>query len=304
MQSIDWIHHGGKRRVAAMKAIAGVTGNTGSVVADTLLAQGHSIRVLVRDAAKGEPWRARGAEVAVADLEDRVALTRALRGVDGAYLLSPPRYGSPDPVGENRALIATLAGAVGDAKVPHVVLLSSIGAQHADGNGPIQWLHTAEQELAATGAALTAVRAAYFLENWAGALGMVPQGVLPTFLPAQMAVPMVATPDIGRVAAGALVEGGRGVQVIELAGPRDYTPADIAAAVAALAGRRVDAQEAPLDAVVPTFTSFGLSPAFAELFREMYAGIISGRITWQGAPARQVRGSVSVDSVLRPLLTK
>jgi uncharacterized protein YbjT (DUF2867 family) len=304
MQSIDWIHHGGKRRVTAMKAIAGVTGNTGSVVADTLLAQGHPIRVIVRDAARGEPWRARGAEVAIADLEDPAALTRALRGVDGAYLLTPPRYGSPDPVGENRALIATLAGAVRDAKVPHVVLLSSIGAQHPDGNGPIQWLHVAEQELAKTGAALTAVRAAYFLENWAGALGMVAQGVLPTFLPSTVAVPMVATPDIGRVAAGALVEGGRGVQVIELAGPRDYTPADIAAAAAALAGRRVDAQDAPLDAVVPTFTSFGLSPAFAGLFRELYAGIIAGRVTWQGAPARQVRGSVTVESFLRPLLAR
>ena len=304
MQSIDWIHHGDKRRVTAMKAIAGVTGNTGSVVADTLLAQGHSIRVIVRDAARGEPWRARGAEVAVADLEDTAALTAALRGVDGAYLLTPPRYGSADPVGENRAVIASIARAVRDSGVPHVVFLSSIGAQHPDGNGPIQWLHTAEQELAKTGAAVTAVRAAYFLENWAGALGMVAQGVLPTFLPSQQAVPMVATPDIGRVAAGALVEGGRGFQVIELAGPRDYTPADLAAAAGALAGRRVDAQDAPLDAVVPTFTSFGLSPAFAALFREMYAGIIAGRVAWQGAPARQVRGSVTPDAVLRPLLTR
>jgi uncharacterized protein YbjT (DUF2867 family) len=258
----------------------------------------------VRDPARGEPWRARGAEVAVANLDDAAALTAALRGADGFYVLAPPRPASPDPLGENRRLVQTLVGAVRDAKVPHVVLLSSIGAQHPDGTGPIQSLHHAEQELARSGAALTAVRAAYFLENWAASLGMVGQGVLPTFLPAQTAVPMVATRDIGRVAAGALAEGGKGVQVIELSGPRDYTPADIAAAVSALAGRRVDAQEAPLDAVVPTFTSFGLSTAMAELYREMYAGIIAGRVAWQGAPARRVRGTVTVEDVLGPLLAK
>src|SRR5688572_28001037 len=125
MQSINWIHLGGKPRVVRMKAIAGVSGNTGSVVADTLLAQGHPVRVIVRDPAKGEPWRARGAEVAIADLDDPAALTRALRGTDGAYLLTPPRYGATDPIAENRAVVASLARAVRDAGVPHVVFLSS-----------------------------------------------------------------------------------------------------------------------------------------------------------------------------------
>ena len=287
-----------------MKAIAGVTGNTGSVVADTLLAQGHPIRVIVRDAARGEPWRARGAEVAIADLGDAAAMTRALAGASGAYLLIPPRPASTDPAGENRAVVAALARAVREAKVPHVVLLSSIGAQHPDGTGPIASLHVAEEALAATGAALTAVRAGYFLENWAGALGAVAEGTLPTFLAAQAPVPMVATADIGRVAAGALVEGGHGRQVIELAGPRDYSPADVAAAAAAIAGRRVEAREAPLDAVIPTFTSFGMTPAVAALYRELYAGIASGRIAWEGGAARAVRGTVTVDDILRPLLAR
>ncbi len=37
------------------------------------------------------------------------------------------------------------------AKLPHVVLLSSVGAQHEKGTGPIQALHHAERELVATG---------------------------------------------------------------------------------------------------------------------------------------------------------
>ena len=72
-------------------------------------------------------------------------------------------------------MIASLAAAVKAAKVPHVVLLSSIGAQHADGTGPIVSVHEAEGALAPV-THLTAIRAAYFLENWGASLGMLEQG--------------------------------------------------------------------------------------------------------------------------------
>src|SRR5579863_8408986 len=87
---------GPQRMEDAMFAVAGVSGHTGKVVAETLLAQKKPVRVIVRDAAKGEEWKRRGAEVAVADLEDAEALTRALRGADSAYLLLPPMMGSTD----------------------------------------------------------------------------------------------------------------------------------------------------------------------------------------------------------------
>lgn len=281
-----------------MYAIAGVTGNTGSVVADTLLAQGEPVRVIVRDAAKGASWKARGAEVAVAALEDTAALTAALRGATGAYLLVPPRVASKDPAGENRALIASLVRAVKDAKVPHVVLLSSVGAQHAKGTGPILSVHHAEHELAAV-TKLTAVRASYFLENWGGALGMIDQGVLPTFVPADVRFRMVATADIGKTAARALVEETPGV--IELAGPREQSADDIAAIVSTITGKPVKAQVAPLDAVVPTFTSFGMSAEVAGLFREMYEGIAAGLLAPEPTN-RQVKGAVGAETVLRALL--
>ena len=66
-----------------MFVITGVTGHTGAVVADTLLTAKAPVRVVVRDAAKGEPWRARGAQVVVADVGDAAALAAAWRG--GAF---------------------------------------------------------------------------------------------------------------------------------------------------------------------------------------------------------------------------
>src|SRR5207244_527511 len=81
----------------AMYAIAGVTGHTGSIAAETLLAQGKPVRVIVRDAAKGAAWAKKGAEVAVASLDDVGALTKALTGVQGAFVLLPPQAAITSP---------------------------------------------------------------------------------------------------------------------------------------------------------------------------------------------------------------
>ena len=60
-----------------MYVIAGVSGRTGAVVADTLLSQGKQVRVIVRNAEKGAAWQKKGAEVAVAELGDVAAMTKA-----------------------------------------------------------------------------------------------------------------------------------------------------------------------------------------------------------------------------------
>jgi uncharacterized protein YbjT (DUF2867 family) len=284
-----------------MYAIAGVSGHTGSVAAETLLAQGKQIRVIVRDAAKGEAWKAKGAEVAIASLDDSAALAKAFAGAEGAYVLLPPAPTSTDPVGHNARTTAAIAQAVKTANLPHVVLLSSVGAQHAEGTGPIKTLATAERELAATGAAFTAVRAAYFQENWGGSLGTLESGTIYAFVPNELRYPQVSTTDVGRTVAAALVEGGkRGEKrVIELAGPEDYDGSAVAKALSAVTGKTIQVQAAPLDAVVPTFTGFGLSKEFSELYREMYAGLISGLVAFEGRP---VRGSVGVEKTLAKLL--
>src|SRR5512132_1334594 len=110
-----------------MYAVAGVTGNTGSVIAEELLRRGKEIRVIVRDAGKGEPWKSRGAEVAVASLEDAEALARAFEGVEGAYLLLPPDMQSNDAIERGRRVGDAFARAIKTSGVKHVVFLSSIG---------------------------------------------------------------------------------------------------------------------------------------------------------------------------------
>jgi uncharacterized protein YbjT (DUF2867 family) len=286
-----------------MFVITGATGHTGSAVARTLLDAGQRVRVLVRDPARAQELASRGAEVVPGDLADGDAVARALAGASGLYLLSPPDVTSASFVAERSALLGRLAGAARAAGVGHVVFLSSIGAQHGQGNGPIRTVHAGEQALRATGLPVTFLRPAYFLENWAAVLPAARQdGVLPSFLPAALSIPTVAVRDVGPVAAQALLDGPRGTRIIELGGPREVSAEDVAAAAGKLLRRPVKVAEAPLDAVVPTFTSFGMSGDVAALFREMYQGLRSGHVAWQAQGTERLRGSTSVEEGVRGLL--
>jgi len=284
-----------------MFVIAGVTGNTGSVVAESLLAKGEKVRVIVRDAAKGEAWKQKGAEVAVASVEDAASLGRALKGAKGVYALIPPDLANADPLGRGRRIAEAWRDALEGSGAEHVVFLSSIGAQHAEGTGPIRMVHAAEKTLRAQPVPVTFVRAAYFVENWGSVLPAAKQdGVLPTFERPDVTFSQVTTRDIGVTAARALLDPPREHRVIELAGPQDLSANDVAAIVGKLLGREVRAIHVSGDAIVQTLTSFGISDATAKLFREMAEGIDRGHVAWE--TKQPVRGTTAAESVLRKLL--
>lgn len=286
-----------------MFVILGANGNTGSVAAKTLLAAGRPVRAVVRDAKKASELVALGAEVAEADISDAEALTRALRDAEGAYVLSPPDSQTSDFLGDRKRTFTLFADAAKRAQVKHLVLLSSIGAQLASGTGPIETVAFGEKALKVTGIPTSFVRATYFVENWLAVVQPAKtDGVLPSFLPKDRKFEMVATPDIGRVIAETLLQGPRGERVIELAGPEPQSPTDVAAAFGRVLGRPVQAIDAPLEAVIPTFTSFGISEHVAGLYRQMFEGLGSGRIAFEGGRAEFVRGRVSVEERLRAVL--
>lgn len=282
-----------------MFVVLGATGNTGSVVADTLLHRKQPVRVVVRSADKGAAWKAKGAEVAVASLEDVPAMTKAMTGATGVYLLVPPNYGATAWLAEQRQRMDQAAQAVKASGIPHVVFLSSIGGHIAEGTGPIRAVRYGEQVLGAVANHLTILRPCSFMENWATGIGMArSQGLLPTFMAPTAKVPMISTRDIGRTGAERLMAGGRGKQVVELAGPEEYSPEEAAAALGEILRRSVSTQQAPLSAVVPTFTSFGFSQEAATLFEEMYTAFAKGTIGYE-QPEQLVRGTVTLAEALR-----
>ena len=109
---------------------------------------------------------------------------------------------------------------------------------------------------------------------------------------------MISTKDIGRVGAEQLLAGGKGKQIVELAGPEEYSPNDVAVALGQILGKPVSAQHAPLNAVVPTFKSFGFSDEAAKLFEEMYTSFSTGAIRYEH-PVSLVRGRIALADALK-----
>jgi uncharacterized protein YbjT (DUF2867 family) len=282
-----------------MFVVVGATGNTGSVVADTLLNRKQPVRIVVRSVDKGAAWKAKGAEIAVASLDDVSALTKAFEGAKGLYLLVPPNYGAEAWLADQRARMDRAAEAVQKSGVDHVVLLSSVGGHLHGGTGPIRAASYGEQALGCLAKRLTILRPCYFMDNWAPVIGAAKaQGVLPTFIAPQAKIPMISTKDIGRIGAERLMTGGKGKQIVELAGPEEYSPEQVAAVLSQILGRAVSAQHAPLSAVVPTFKSFGFSDEAAKLFEEMYTSFSRGTIGYEH-PVSLVRGRVALAEVLK-----
>lgn len=270
-----------------MYAIIGATGRTGRQAVETLRSWGLPVRAVVRSPEKAADLAARGAEIAAADLDDEASLIAALQGVDGLYFLVTPPMDAPDPVAVNVARGQRVVRAAQAAGVGHVVLLSSIGAQHADGTGPIKSLHAIEEALRASGLPSTFLRAGYFAQNWGQvAVPATSDGVLPTFLAPDEVVPTVDVRDIGRTAAELLVDGPHGVRVVELAGSADVTATQVAATFAEVAGRPVTVAAYPAEAAAGALVQQGLPQPVAAMYGEMYEGIARGLVAWEGTPRR------------------
>jgi uncharacterized protein YbjT (DUF2867 family) len=127
----------------------GITGNVGGALASTLLQRGKKVRGIVRDEAKAQVWKDRGAEVVTADYDDR--LTAAFTDVEGVFCMIPPDV-LPDPgFPDSVARIAAIKKAVLAAQPPQAAFLSSIGGEKTSGLGIVTTAHLLEEALGSTG---------------------------------------------------------------------------------------------------------------------------------------------------------
>ena len=188
-----------------MYAITGVTGKVGGAVARALLAAGQSVRAVVRNADKGQVWRKRGCTVALATIEDAASLSAAFQGAEAVFVLVPPNFDPSPEFSEAREIGKALHSALAEARPKRVVYLSTIGAQAREMNLLTQ--HSIiEKAIGDLPIPITFLRPAWFMENCRWDVAPAREtGVVPSFLqPLDKPVPMVATADIGKLAAGLL----------------------------------------------------------------------------------------------------
>lgn len=80
-----------------MFLVMGITGKVGGATAKHLLAQGKEVRALVRNRGKAAKWADEGVQLVDGDWNDPAAIERALRDVEGAFVMLPAEWApSPD----------------------------------------------------------------------------------------------------------------------------------------------------------------------------------------------------------------
>ena len=281
-----------------MFLVAGVSGNTGSKVADLLLSKGEQVRVVVRDEAKGAAWKAKGCEVAVGSLRDPGFVSSAFEGIASAYLLLPPAVDADDPLAAGRALIDGYVEALSqNDHLETVAFLSSLGAQYDKFNmGLINTASYAETKLLGVNVQFFFLRAAYFYENWLASLpAMIKEGVLYTFLRESFPIPMVSTTDIARAAVEALLDPTKPWDVLQIAGPRELNSFDVAEAFGKALGKPIKVVTLPTEQIPEVMGGMGMKPKMGEAFRDMYDAMHMGRVELKDRPFYLYRGDVTLE---------
>jgi uncharacterized protein YbjT (DUF2867 family) len=269
-------------RKDTMIVVTGATGNTGKVVAETLLAAGEKIRVIGRSADKLQQFVAKGAEAFTGSVLDADAMTRAFTGATAVYALIPIDFKVPKVREYQTAVGESLATALERAGVKHAVALSSYGAQLPEGAGPVSGLHHFELRLnRVAGLNILHLRAAYFMENFLMTVQVYKtMGFFSGLLKGDVSLPMIATRDIGTRAAAELRSlSFTGQQTQELLGPRDLTMNDAARIFGTAIGKPgLGYMQAPAMMAKPALLQAGLSSDAADNLIEMSKAISEKRL--------------------------
>ncbi len=261
--------------------ILGTSGNTGSIIANSLLLKGEKVRAIGRDAGRLQRFVRQGAEAFTADVSDAATLTKAFSGGRAAYLMLPPIASREDQERQSDAI----AKAVKDSGLRYAVHLSSYGAQVPEGTGPVVGLHSSEEKLTAiSGLNVLHLRAAYFMENNLAAIGMIQgMGIFGHALLPDLKLPMIATRDVGDYAAERLLDlDFSGKQTRELLGQRDLSMTEATAVIArAIGNPDLRYEQFPYDQMQQALTRTGFSSKKAAVYIEMFKAINEGVLAAQ-----------------------
>ena len=209
-------------------AVIGASGNTGSVVAELALENGHDLRAVVRNPDSCANLAVSGAEIVTADLDDHEGISAALTGVEAVYYCSPLPVDSDDPFTVERSRGRNLINAALSAGAKHFVLLSAMGPETAPGVALIETKRTIEEDLAASSLAYTILRPSMFMDNvaMAGPDALLGIGLTWPFSETALIQPIAAA-DIARIAFQTMTSGPRN-RSFDLVGPEALTFPQIA----------------------------------------------------------------------------
>lgn len=270
-----------KRRIV----ILGATGTVGSKISEILLNEGHQVTVIVRNPERLEKFRSRGAEIIAGDVNDVETLTGAFKNADSAFLILPDNVKAENTRDYQRKVTGNFIQAIEKSGIKHIVNMSSLGSHMHEGNGMMGG--TGEQEVRLNQLSevnVVHIRSAYFMENFLRTIPLVKgHGINGTAADGDHAIPMVATKDVAKIAAGHLANlNFAGKSIHAVMGPRDYTMREFTSIMGNAVGNPdLPYVQIPVEQAKQIFLSNGFTQDFVDNLLGMATGIKDGIFNYQ-----------------------
>jgi len=244
--------------------VIGSSGTVGRSLVKILRREGHAVREAT---SRPELVRAGLEERVLVDLSTGEGVLAAFKGVDRAFLLSPPGHA------DQHATLSPLIKAAKTSGLKKVVLMTAMEANAVE-SAPFR---RAELELERSGLAWNIIRPNWFLQNFVTfwGQGIKSHGVVE--LPAGTAkTSFVDTDDVARVAAILLTSSHHDGRDFDLTGPEGLTHDKVARAIGEALGKLVTYQDIAPETLHGRLVSAGLPRDYVDFMIMIFGFLRDG----------------------------
>lgn len=263
-----------------MNIVVGASGQVGSAIVENLISKNEPVTAVIRNPDKRkELQQFQNISIEIADVFDLPALIKAFKNGKSVLLLTPDDPESNDVMGDTKTMLDNYKKAIDGSQIKKIVGLSSMGAQLETNSGSLKMSYMLEHNFAELiKVQKIFVRPAYYYSNWITSLSAIQdEGVLPTFFPIDLKIPMISPLDVATFLADLMRGTVEGEPIFEVEGPAWYSSNDIANAFGKVLNRNVVAQEIPREDWWKTIKEFGFTDDVTKNFIEMTQTVADGK---------------------------
>ncbi len=244
--------------------VTGATGRQGGSVTRALLAKGYVVRALTRDMSspRASTIKKLGAELVPGNFSDAPSLGKAMKGVDGVFVMTTPFEGG---VAEEVRQGTNVVKAAQQAGVARFVMSSVASADKHTGIPHFDSKYEVEKVLSKSGLPFTIIAPVAFMENILTPMQLpsLKSGLITSFVNVDAPQQVMAVEDIGWMAAAVFARGKSTVgQRIDIASDA-ISAEDMAGVLAKITGREFKCVRRDAAALA------GMPPDYAKMIRWM-----------------------------------
>ncbi|MEU8821539.1 NmrA family NAD(P)-binding protein [Actinoplanes sp. NPDC048796] len=243
--------------------VTAASGHLGRLTVEALLARGVPASEIVatsRDVSRIKDFADRGVEVRRADFAESASLPAAFEGVDKLLLISTT---TPSERVANHRRAIDAAVAAGASLVAFTSML------YADtSTTSLSPTHRATEEYLRERLPSVMLRNGWYLENYTGQLPQVLQGGVLVGAAGEGRISAATRADYADAAAVVLTTDGHAGQAYELGGDEAFTLTELAAAISAVTGKRVEYTDLPIDAFTEALVGAGVPAELAQVLAD------------------------------------